>query len=83
MRIEKYNGEKVIIAGRADSILSLTMNLIRTLRMVGTASAFSQEGINEFLDEVDQLHKLLRPEKAVPAEAHEPEAASEPTGETV
>lgn len=76
VQIEKFNGEEVIIEGPADFVLNLAGALIYTARLVGTREAFSQESIDEFLDESRQLTELLTAEKEeAPAERSEPEAS--------
>jgi hypothetical protein len=61
LRIEKYNGETVLIEGNADSILGLTSGLILTLRLVGIPEAFSESRIKQFREEVEEFKDLLFP----------------------
>ena len=72
LRIEKYSGEVALIEGNADSILGLTSGLILTLRLVGLREAFSQERIEQFLEEVGEFYALLFPEEMA-AEVPSPE----------
>lgn len=63
VRIEKYNGEEMVIEGPPDSILTLASYLILTVRLVGIPDAFSPERIELFLSEADQLIRVLQREK--------------------
>jgi hypothetical protein len=90
VRIDKYNGEAMVIEGPPDSFLALVSYLIFTVRLVGIPHAFSQARIELFLRETDQLIRVLQQEKemikllrqkmeeAVPAGPPESEAAGEP-----
>lgn len=63
VRIEKYNGEQIVIEDRPDGILDLITKLIYSVRIVGSPDAFSQQQINSYLEEVTPLTKLLTREK--------------------
>lgn len=62
--LEKLNGEQIVVEGTADSILGLTRSLIVTLRWVGNADAFSQGGIDLFVDEAEPLLSMLKRQDA-------------------
>lgn len=74
LRIQKYSGEEVLLQGYADSIMNLTKGMLLTLRFAGTPDAFSPTAVDEFLVEVAQLIRVLRPEQ-VEAAAGNGEAA--------
>jgi hypothetical protein len=59
--IEKYNGQRLAIEGTASSLLMLTSYMIRSVRLVGTREAFSEQSIELFLQEAGQLQTLLQP----------------------
>jgi hypothetical protein len=80
IRIEKYNDEKVLIEGPGDSILGLAKNIIVALRLVGSRQEFSEARIQEYLEEADELLKILRPETNVPTTSVAG-AANGPAGE--
>jgi|GEM_PF-1651811 len=71
LTIEKFNGEKTVIEGPPDSILSLATGIIITARLVDTRDVFSQDRIDTFLAEAEELIALLRPEPEPADEAAE------------
>lgn len=78
VRIEKYNGEEIVFEGTPDSILTLASYLVRTVYMVGTREAFSQDSVGLFVNETTELAKLLNPpQEEEPGEQPTDEAASE------
>jgi hypothetical protein len=66
LRIEKFSGEETIIEGPGDSILSLARSIIIALRLVPGREDFSEDRIEQYLEEADELARMLRPEEAVP-----------------
>jgi hypothetical protein len=60
LRIEKLNGEEVLIEGPAESILQLTEFLVLTLQIVGTPDAYDPASLERFLANVDDLVALLK-----------------------
>lgn len=61
IRIEKYNGERVLIEAPGNSILGLVTNMLSALRLAGSRQAFTEANIAEYLVESDGLLKILRP----------------------
>jgi hypothetical protein len=61
IHVEKYGGERTIIEGPPDSILSLTTFLVGALRFTADANAFSEERLNEFAAELGPFTELIQP----------------------
>ena len=72
--IIKYDGGKLSIEGNPDSILTLTSGIIATLRLVGTADAFSSNLVESFFEQVTEFQAIVRPETSPATE--QPEKAS-------
>jgi hypothetical protein len=64
LRIQKYNGEDMLIESRPDAMLTLATQLLSNLNAVPGAGAFSQNS-EPFLSQANQLVKTLTP---IPAE---------------
>ncbi len=60
IQLEKYGGEKTVIEGPPDSILSLATFLVGALHFVGTAEAFSEDRIAQFVPEAEEFLELLK-----------------------
>jgi hypothetical protein len=60
IHVEKYGGEKIVVEGPPDSILSLTTFILGALRYTGDAGAFSQNRVEEFVSAADEFLDLLR-----------------------
>ena len=59
VRIEKFNGQEVILEGDPDSILSLCSNLMQMLNQVGTGVDFNTSHVMEFQEHLTSLLALL------------------------
>ncbi|MDR7521519.1 MAG: hypothetical protein QN168_03545 [Armatimonadota bacterium] len=57
--IDKYNGEQVVIEGPANSILELTVNMLRTCNMVGRTDAFAQRTADMLAKEYEEFRTLV------------------------
>jgi hypothetical protein len=77
IRIEKYNGEEVIVEGPGESILSLAKGILVALRVVGSRAEFGESQIEAYLEESDRLVEILRPNNG---RASGVEADNGPTG---
>ena len=69
VRIDKNNGEQVVIEGPPYSILELTVNMLRTCRMVGRPDAFTQRTIDMLSTEFEEFLKLVRTPSSEPAQS--------------
>lgn len=61
VRFGKYNGEEPFVEGDANSVLELTNFMIRTIRYVPVADAFTAALIDQFIDEANQFVNFVRP----------------------
>lgn len=75
VRLGKYNGEEPFVEGDANSVLELTNFMIRTIRYVPVADAFSAALVDNFIEETKQFTEFVRP----PAQTT---PASQPDGQT-
>lgn len=62
-RIQKANGDEIIIEGNANSVLDLARSLLISTRLVGSRDAFGEPAIEAFLEEADAVLAMLRPEE--------------------
>jgi hypothetical protein len=60
VRIDKQNGDQVVIEGVPHSLLELTANMLRTCRMVGRPGAFTQRTIDLLATEYEEFLRLIR-----------------------
>ena len=81
LRIEKFNGEEVVLEGSGDAILGLARQFLIALQWVGSGDWFSESVTTEFRAEVERFVALLEPEAQAPsgsAPAALPAAADDP-----
>jgi hypothetical protein len=61
-RIVKINGEEIVVEGNANSVLDLTRSLLTSITIIAAREAFGEREIEAFLNEVDKVLGILRPE---------------------
>ena len=59
VRIQKYNGESIVIEAVPDSILRLVSVLMYTARLVGIPGAFGIDAVTAFAEETQLLGEML------------------------
>jgi hypothetical protein len=74
LRIEKYNGEEVLLEGSSNSVLLLVAKILWALRALDSAESFSPAVVEEFLGEVGAVLTLLGV-TAAPEDGQEPQGA--------
>ena len=62
-RIQKVSGDEIVVEGNANSVLDLARSLLISTRLIGSRDAFGEPTIQAFLEEVDAVLAMLRPEE--------------------
>jgi hypothetical protein len=61
IRLAKYNGEEPFIEGNADSILELTMLMVKTMRSLESPVLFGKNLAEQFIQDANDFIQFLQP----------------------
>lgn len=67
VRIEKWNGEMVMLEGNGNSFLGLAKNFLILLQLIGAPDAIDPSAIQSLFSEVERLRSLLVPPPPSPS----------------